>query len=221
MNRTCILPLAIVVTLFPAAIAAGAVTGSTGSVVLNTSPPSNIISGSWESDTQIREFIEAQPKTLTQAVAVDVTVPGTSPGASDANLSPGTIPAGTPVDSYFFHFDPVGKPATPITLSGSITFDSPVLGLIALSETLNGSIGSLGLATTTYASGSDHGMEFTLNADGTDDILTLSADRRTVSFTVTANLNADELRIVTAVPEPGSLALLGGGMLLLAAKRGR
>ncbi|MGN6367815.1 MAG: hypothetical protein ACTHN5_06100 [Phycisphaerae bacterium] len=221
MKRGCLLPLAFVGMVLPVGIAGGAVTGATGAVVLNTSPPASIISGDWESNTAIREFVEAEPKTLTQAVAVDLTAPGTSPGAADDNLSPGTIPVGTVVNSYFLHFDPVGKPSTPVTLSGSITFDTPVLGLIALSSTLNGSIGSLGLASTTYASGSDHGMEFAPNADGTNDVLTLSADRRTVSFTVTANLNGDELRIVTGVPEAGSLGVVVGGGILLAARRRR
>ena len=50
--------------------------------------------------------------------------------------------------------------------------------------------------------------------------VTLSQDARTVSLFCTADIGIDNLRIVTAIPEPASFALLGiGGLLMLGRRR--
>lgn len=206
-------------------LATAAVVGTTGAVVQysDSQVPSDIATGDWENNTQIREFPEVQNFTLPAGgVTADVTVPGTSPSSTSQNLSTGVIPAGTVVDSYFLHFDPVGEPNPADTLSGSITFNEPVLGLIALSQTQDDSEPILGLPGVTYADGKYHGMELEpgSGASGTNDVLTLSADRYTVSFTMSAGENADELRIVTAVPEPMSLSILAAAPVMLLRRRG-
>jgi hypothetical protein len=200
-------------------VAYAGITGTGGAVTVVASPQADISSNQWESDTQIRAFAEQTNLILSQDVADDISVPGTSPSASSNNLSPATIPAGTAVNSYFLHFDVVGQRATANALeaTGSISFAEPVVGILALSDTLNTSNSFFALAGVTYASGADHGLDFDPAGDGTSDIVTLTADRRTVAVDLRNASFADDLRIVTAVPEPACISLCM--MILLAAAR--
>src|SRR5947207_6476394 len=159
------------------------ISSTSGAVVVST-PPLDVSSNQWESNTIIRAFPERQSFTLTQPLDVDITLPGTSPDATTENLSPGTIPAGTIVNSYLIHFDVNGTRATNNALEaiGSITFTDDILGLSVLPDSLNASNPILGLPNLTYANGLNHALELNPAGGGTSDALTLSADRRTVYF---------------------------------------
>jgi len=66
-------------------------------------------------------------------VAADFTTrPVVSGGVIDSNLVPGVIPAGTPFESYFFHFDPGasggGYPSTG-AIPAEVKFSTQILGL--------------------------------------------------------------------------------------------
>lgn len=178
----------------------------TGDVVLAT-PPTDISEGNWESDTQIRAFAEQQNVTLQQGLTVDISQPGES-DATNPNLSTATIPAGTVVDSYLVHFDPVGQPTSRVSLSGSLTFDEPILGVIALGDSLDDSDAAVGLpSVTTYSSGPGRGLEFVQEDD--NDSLTLGAYQsglQTVTCGLRSTTSVDEFRVITAVPEPAVLA---------------
>src|SRR5262249_10330712 len=138
--------------------------------------------GMWESNTEIRAFAEQQQLTLANDLPVNISVPGTSPGATDSNLSGATIPAGTTINSYYLHFDVVGEISVNNAKEaiGSITFDEDILGLIVFPTALNNGT-QLGLPGVTYATGDNHGLELGLNMQGTSDSVTLSADLRTVT----------------------------------------
>jgi hypothetical protein len=193
------------------------IVSTTGAVEVVT-PPADVRLGAFENDTVVRVFAEKQGHTLATNLAADITAPGTSPLPADPanlNLSPGTMASGTVVDSFYLHFDP---PGSSDRLEGSLLFDRDVLGLMTLADALTGSHGELGVAGTIYGSGPlEHSHpEF-------PDFVTLSDDRRTVSFSINAGMGHDSIRIVTsAVPEPGTALLLGlGGASLLAARRRR
>src|SRR5690349_19346467 len=62
-----------------------AIVGTTGEVVVAT-PPSDISSNQWESNNQIRAIVEQQSLVLPAAILADLTLAGTSPSATDANL---------------------------------------------------------------------------------------------------------------------------------------
>jgi hypothetical protein len=85
-------PLCIAGTLLAAVAvcshATAGVTGTTGAVQFVSNPPSDVSSNHWESNTQIRLFAEQQSLTLAADLPLDISVPGTSPGATDSNLSP-------------------------------------------------------------------------------------------------------------------------------------
>jgi len=187
------------------------------------SPPLDVSTDAFESNTAAWLFAEQQNVTLSQDIAVDISVPGTSPSGGVRNLSAGIIPAGTQIDSYFIHFDSVdGDAQNPVVVSGSVTFDRDVLGLMVLSDNLNPSHAYPGLPTTLYSPTGE--LEIVGGGAGTltNDQITLSPDRRTVSFNFRNGVGTDDCRIVTtAVPEPATWILLATAVVLCGAWRFR
>ena len=180
------------------------------------SPPPSLLLGSYQSDSSVRTFLERQQFTLASDVRVDNTATGTF--ASNNALVSGTIAAGTSVDSYFFHSEPV-NPSQFYT--GSVTFTTAILGVIVLSTSLDASDAQLGVPGTTYPTGLiARGLELI----PTGDSFTISADRKTLTFALNTRIVVDELRVLTApsaVPEPVSAVLLGTGSLILLIFRSR
>ena len=138
-------------------------------------------------------------------------------GAGEIVFAPGggpLIPAGTVVDVYYVYFDPLNDSAF-----GTVTFDAPVLGIVAHTERLQGSDflrvpGALYPANPAFA---NRGWED--NEWGQ-----LSADRMTLTFNASATSPGDQFRIITAaaaVPEPASLLLFGIGAAVLGTCRAR
>jgi len=177
------------------------IAGTTGAVTV-VAPPMDMSTGAWESNTQVRAFVEQQDLVLPQSVNLDISVPGTSPDTVDANLSPGTVRAGTVVNCYALHFDVVGSPsvANAIELTGSITIRERIIGLIVLSNSLTATNGILGITGDIYPYGSEYGLELNPAGGGTSDVVTLSPDRHTVTIDWRTANSADNIRIVTAAP---------------------
>ncbi len=207
--------------LAPGPAMAQAVISSTGVRLLPTAPAS-VMQGAVQSNTQATAFQEKQGLTLTDALPVDVSAPGTYSAA--VSLTPGSIAAGSKVDSFMFYTDPINN--TGEKFAGSLTLDSNILGLIVLTKSLNQTDALLGAAGTTYpATDPNRGLEIF----GTgDDSLTLSSDRRTVTFDFHTTGSVDEVRVVTSaapVPEASTMVSLGlllalsAGGLVVAAKR--
>jgi len=156
--------------------------------------------GDLKSDTELFTFQESSSLTLSQSVRVDITSAGTY--QCDSSLTPGTIPAGTEVDSYFLHSEPVHQPKVYV---GSITFSTPILGVIVLDAGLDRTDALLGAPGTLYPTGNaGRGLELS----PTEDYVSLSSDLKTLSVHFTTHSDIDEVRILTAaVPEPASLIL--------------
>lgn len=196
------------VTLLSLALSASAraaILGTTGNVDILATPPVSVNDGALESNTTLFAFAEQQNLVLTQTIPVDMSVPGSIPASpSNDNYSPATIPIGTEISSDYFHFDVVGTPGTPIEFKGSITFTSDVLGIILNEGTLNETRTYPGLPTTTYSSIS--GLE--INTSAGPDSVSLTADRRTVIVDFLTGTSVDDIRVITAAPEPASLSLL-------------
>ncbi|HEY3240645.1 MAG TPA: hypothetical protein VGL92_13830, partial [Acidimicrobiia bacterium] len=163
---------------------AGAQLAGTGGGVVKVAAPSSVLEDAYESETEIRAFDEGQGVTLAAPLAVDITVPGDYAAVDD--LTPGTIPAGTRVNSHLLHADPVGSPdpLEPVLVAGAVTFDTKILGVIILNTiadpNLNNSDG-LGAAATDYPDDLGvRGLEFSAGAGGDfvslDDDQTLSVD---------------------------------------------
>jgi len=195
-----------------AADASADLIASLGGDLVQVSPPGSVAIGATEDSDDIIIFAEKQNLTLGAAILANITAPGTA--TSVGTLSPGSILAGTIVSSYFVHFDPVGTPGGVVTLSGTVTFQVPILGIIMRNPEHYASDG-LGAPSTFYPlSPVDRKTE--LNGEGFIDPITLSLDGKTLSFTLNSTTGIDQIRIITAVPEPGATLLLGGTLLGLA-----
>lgn len=182
---------------------AQAAIGSTSGAAVKVAAPPSVLENAYESDTEIRAFDERQDATLAAPLVVDITAPGTYDGSGP--LTPGTIPAGTIVDSHLLHADAVGSPdpQTPVTFKGGVTFTGEILGVIVVDTPaaphLNDS-DTLGAAGTTYPTDpGGRGLELTDHA-GSDSIVV--ADAHTVSLTLVLH-RYDEIRVITrSIPPP-------------------
>lgn len=171
-------------------------------------PPSSVQAGDLESDDVIRVFQEWETFLLPEDIEVDITEPGTVTNADVPSV--GTIAAGTFVDVFFLHSDPIGS--TLIELSGSVTFNRDILGVIISNERLDASDDPLGHPGTLYPTGLDN-RGTAVNSEMFDSI-TLSSDLRTLSVDMRVGSVIDQVRVLTApIPEPSSLALSGLGIV--------
>lgn len=162
-----------------------------------------------------RAFSEAT-KVLETGISVDV-VPGETGGER------GVIAKGRAVTSVAVHFDPPADGGSAV-ITGTLTFDEPVLGVISTDELLAASDGELALATVSYPSSAGRGLE------AQDQVSVDSAGTTvTIQMTSEGTQSVDELRIVLgASTEPAScqcaqapILLVGLSALTQRALRGR
>lgn len=209
IRRLAVLTFVMLITLGVVTQSLAGIIGTTGAVTDETaSPPATVLLGATESETQIRLFTEKGNVTLGAPINVDVSVPGTYKFPFNAPYSPGTVPAGTSVDSFFLHFDRVSTTGF-VRLTGSATFDCPIIGVIALTPQLDASDAALGRVGTTYPTSTapKRGLEF-------EEEVTLSADRRTLIVTLEiqtptdpngpADNTLDQIRVITSCPPTGA-----------------
>ncbi|PYT61527.1 MAG: hypothetical protein DMG35_09105 [Acidobacteria bacterium] len=169
--------------------------------VLKITPPPSVQLDALENNQSAFFFAERVSFVLPGAITVDASSPGTY--NSDGSLTPGTIPAGTVVDSFFVHADPF-DPNNGVFYSGSVSFLNPILGVIALSGGLDQTDAILGAPGTLYpVPGSEPARGFEL---GFPDMFVISADGKTLSFSNGVGGASDQLRIVTAASPPQPVA---------------
>ncbi len=199
---TLVLPL-----LLGAGYASASIVGSTGPVVMIAAPTS-VVPGASVNTTDGQVFTEVQNDTLAANLSVDATNPGTYSNGGGVG---GTIAAGTAVNSYFVLFDSGGAGVTYPTVT--LTFSTPILGVIFTDANLNASDAILGNPGTTYPTGvAARGQE---GGDST----AISASGFTVTLNDTTSSPGDDIRIITAaapaVPEPATWSLCGAAGALL------
>lgn len=175
--------------------------------------PQNLTLNALESDQYIRVLDESQNFPLGGDLYVNHLVTGGGTFYSEAFLSDGYIPRGTGVNSHLVHFDPTeGK-----RLTGSITFSEIIIGVII-------SNGDDELEKSDFLGASDFSDE---NARGLGlglwwhDNFTISDDLKELTVSLYASSVMDEVRVITAVPIPGTVWLLGFGIMGLVGIRRR
>jgi len=203
--------LTCVLVLFPCAISASAANVTTLGAISLVAPPPDVRLNALRDDTTIWAFAEQQNVLLAAPLTFSITQPGTSPSGGNINNSPGDVSAGTRVNSYYLHYESVtGTGNHNVLTSGSITFDTDILGIAIYNARLNQSDAALALGTTLYPHNQERELDIADNSiygqDGNDRI-TLSADRRTVFLEIGNTGGLDQVRIVTAVPEPSAFWL--------------
>ena len=202
-----------------------ALTGNIESV----SPPASVVVHAYESDALARIFIERQSFTLPTNLTVDFTATGTYDGTADLPAIKPVIASGTVLDSYFVHADNLSSQGLR-EYSGTITFDVEILGVVltnlAATRLLSTADGIVGYPGTTYPPTAEGARDVELGLGSQLDQLTLSADRKTLTFHLATEQSADQFRILTApstaaVPEPASVTIMLVGLVIGAVAHGR
>jgi hypothetical protein len=203
-----------------------------GSIDDSNSLPMTFIDGTLKHNTNIFLYREQENFLLESDLNVDYF--GSTKVAD-------SISAGTLVNSFFLNFNPIGTAVdgTSLSASGIYLFDTEILGIIwsgqrpplpvnppanfepqpNSSELLDESDKILGLTGTTYAIDSiGRGLEVEnfFSANNSQDTVTVSNFGRQLDLTLFAKpAYADQLRVITAVPEPSTLVLFGAAALCL------
>lgn len=176
---------------FPTLLHAGIV--EVGGAAVIAEPLPDIRLDRWESDTEVRVWAE-RSVVLGSPLAVDAVNTGTVfPGGVAGNI------AAQAVESYMVRSDPIGE--HDVIYSGFVVFDQPILGVIFLEGRLNDTNALLGRPGITYNANTNRGFEG-------EDTLQISDDRLRVDFDYFTGAYTDDVRIITAVPEPAALSLL-------------
>ncbi|MCU0533582.1 MAG: PEP-CTERM sorting domain-containing protein [Hydrococcus sp. Prado102] len=133
----------------------------------------------------------------------------------DIALDAGSITSGRLVDSYNIYFNPESDSSSWMRASGSITFESEILGFIWSKGNLEGSDATLGASGTPYAQVGywreleEHDSDL---AGLSDFFVSGGGNTLDLSFNIWQT-GYDELRVVTAAtPEP--LTILGASTAL-------
>lgn len=151
----------------------------------------SVVPNETEDDTTMLIFQEQHDLTLDSALGYDVQL---ADGAAQPSVAQGEVPAGTKVNVYFVHFDPVGRASK--HFAASIVFSNTVLGVAFRMKTLDAGDEIVGRDDVTYprpGSASERGLEY----PGADK-LTFEADRRTLSIDLSTSTSSDQMRVITA-----------------------
>jgi len=178
-----------------AAPAGASIVSESGQAVLGP-PVSNTTEGDNESNFQMNFFAEQTGLTLPSALPVDITPSTTFPAIYQGvgQLTPSTIAAGTEIDSYFLYSDPIGQPLIPVSYSATVTFSTPILGVMATADTLAATDAEVGAPGTTYSTNKDSGLE------ASDEVELVGPDTIHVQFSTF--VDTDDIRIITAASAP-------------------
>jgi hypothetical protein len=192
--------------------------GSARAALVIIAAPPSVQLGALQSQTAAYLFQESTV-TLGAALSVDIATPGLYNIGSPDNV--GAIPAGTNVHSYMLHHESVDNKLSTVTVAGS--FPNPILGIIVSDAFLDASDPILGNNPgTSYPTGLEYrGLEIPYLL--LSDVVFWSGNQVFISVKTTTAAVLDQIRIITAVPEPSTicLALAAAPLALLLRKRRR
>lgn len=203
MSRTtALLP---VLALIAATNAHGAITGTTGMVMQIAPPPSatfgSIVGSPASAWDEQQGFVAA-------GLPVNLSINPSNSGSPTIGAVTGLV------DSHIIHWNDFSG----ISIAGSVTFNNPIVGVAYTDNFLDVSDVPAGAFGTIYPTlVPNRGINSIPNSNSFVSIL-----GNTISFNldlVPGLVDFDQIRVFTAVPTPGSLALLGVGGMLAARRR--
>ena len=150
----------------------------------------SVVPNESEDNTTMLIFQEQHDLTLSRALGYDIQLPE---GAAQPTVAQGEVPAGTSVNVFFVHFDPVGHASK--HFSASIVFPNTILGVAFRMKTLDAGDELVGRGDVTYpkpGSANERGLEY----PGADK-LTFEPDRRTLSIDLSTSTSSDQMRVIT------------------------
>jgi hypothetical protein len=165
--------------------ASAAVLAAKGDIQSLSDSPASVVLDVSESDDWVAFFREQRNYELPADLDVDIVDPGRVNG--DLPLSPGIIPAGTRVDSYFLHCDPE---TSKDRWKGTVTFDREILGIVVRTARLIDTNDELGALGTSYETRSV--LEYQA-----EDVVELHSDRHSVSIDWFSTIGVDQIRVIT------------------------
>lgn len=164
------------------------------------SPGPEFVPGKYEDNSQILVFQERTEFATTEEIVVDLVEPGMYQRIHRTESH--RIPVGTRLRSYLVQLDPVGRLAKSAAnkprVMGQVTFDRPILGLIASSNKLSATDRPLGHPQGIYVK-TRRGIEPPFPHEGSDagrDVVILSDDRRSLSVDLSAGTAIDQIRVI-------------------------
>ena len=246
-------PLSILIAATVSSQAQASIMGTSGAVNASINPPptgTSFLEGETQSNRFIRAFDEQQEVFGFAPFILDVTdiTPGNRIGRENPgdtfSFSPGLLTSGE-INSHFLHFDPnQNQLSSPLNLTGEISFNEDIIGLILTSESLDGSDDEVGLDDVMYPTGvidntpngprNRRGMNLGNIAPDFIEFVEI-LDSRTLEVSLTARRSIDQIRVITSpdpdniviseIPEPSSalglllFGVLGAGGTILSKKK--
>jgi hypothetical protein len=166
-----------------------------GTLSLQETFPPSVVLDNFESTDEAFLFIEQCGMSLPADVDVDFSV--LSPPVEQifkygfvCDFSPSTISAGTVVDVYLVHYDPMPDGLVTVELQ----FSRPILGLVINSASMDATDSLLGSPDTLYGPDNLRGLE----CYGAADTVILSADMKNLQMELYATGKFEQMRIIVA-----------------------
>lgn len=181
----------------PSAQTNGGIVGSRG-IEVRPAAPASVDLQSLVSNTTAFLLPERIGHVTAQSVAYNIRQPGSYEALT--SLGSYVLPAGTRINSYLLHFDTQSTLESDpnFVVEGSVTFDAEILGVIVLPHQLSASDSELASQSTAYPPFSATWRGLELNDQGDKDSVTLSADRRTIKFSMRVREWMDQVRVITS-----------------------
>ena len=153
----------------------------------------------YRSDSRLYLMPERQRVPASESMVVDI-LPGVPLDRKNASKAGHALTHSGKLNSYLLFFRPqaIFGDRQP-TLSGSITFAQPVVGIISDSARLQQTDDALGHPRVTYRDKPRRGIE-NWKKSGVRDVVRISRDGRRVYFNLHATADPDEFRVLVAAP---------------------
>lgn len=201
--RTAIAALASAALVSLAGTAHAGITGVGGQTTWVTSPSGSATLGNMQG---FNAFAWDEKQNVALALAVDQTNNGPDSGAIPGTLS-GTY------DSHFIHWEPL--PGA-IGASGSVTYNNPIVGVIFTALNLDNSDAPAGHVNVTYPT------SYPFRGIGGTPPSTINVAGNTLFFNFQSfapSVQVVQVRVLTRVPAPGALSLIGLSGLIATRRR--